>query len=116
MRKAIPLSFVIGQSQTGTAQMNEQLTPVGVVITGSSISGSLVSFLGSDDGASFYSVFNSSSTEVTLTTTSSARSYALDPNAFLGWNHIKARLGTSGSAKLQATYDQGILLLCKTIK
>jgi len=116
MRKTVTKTFVVGQSQTDAIQLNELFTLVGVAISGSKISGSLISFLGSEDGTNFYPVFDNSSVEVTLTTTTVSRIYAVDPNAFLGLNYLKARLGTSGSANLQAIANQDILFLCATIK
>jgi len=116
MRKSVSATFAVGASQTDAIQLNENYTLTGITVSGSVISGSLVSFLVSNDGSIFYPLFNSSSTEVSLTVTSASRGLAVDPNAFLGWTFIKARLGTSGSAKLQATYAAPITFELKTIK
>lgn len=93
-------SIVVGQSQSNAIQLND-LTAVGLT-TGSNISGSMLSFLVSVDGATFYPLYNSSGTEVTYSASSVARAYVLDRDTFLAWNFIKLREGTSGSAILQA--------------
>lgn len=116
MRKSVTGNFVVGSSQTDTIQLNENYTLAGVTISGSVISGSLISFLVSDDGTNFYSLYDSSSAEVTLTVTSASRCYAVNPNSFLQWNFVKAVLGTSGSVKLQATYAEPIIFELMTMK
>lgn len=110
--KSIPATFVVGQTETDIIQLNEGGL-AGLTITGSKVSGSLVSFLVSSDGVNFFPLFNSANTEVTLTVTTAARSYALDPTEFAPWLYVKARLGTSGSAKAQAVADQPIVLVVK---
>jgi hypothetical protein len=116
MRKSVNGVFTIGLSETDAIQLNELYTVDGFTITGSCITGSLVSFLVSNDSSNFYPLMNSSSAEVTLTVSASARSFATNWEAFLPWNFVKARLGSSGSAKLQATYNQPVIFECKTIK
>jgi hypothetical protein len=115
-RKPISKNFAAGESQTEAIQLNEQFTLTGITITGSKISGSLMTFLVSDDGTNYYPLYDSSSAEVSLTTTTEARSYALYPFSFLSWNFVKGRLGTTGSPVLQATVDQEIIFNCKTIE
>jgi len=110
--KSIPTTFVVGQTETSAIQMNEAVL-TGLVVTGSKISGSLVSFLVSSDGVNFFPLFDDTNTEIVVTVTSSARSYALDPINFAPWLYVKARLGTSGSAKAQAVADQAIILIAK---
>jgi hypothetical protein len=100
-------SFIIGQSQTGTAQLNAE-TLSGFTITGSKITGTSVTFLVSDDGTNFYPLYDKDSTEVVLTTTTAARSYSVDMGTFYPWNFVKARLGTSASAVLQSGADQSV--------
>lgn len=116
MRKTVTQTFAVGASQTGIVQLNDTYTLTGITITGSSTTGSLITILGSYDGVNFYPVYNSSSAEVSLTSGSVAKSYALDPNAFLSYDFVMARLGTSGSPKLQATANEEILFHLKTIK
>lgn len=105
LQRIISGSFVVGQSQTNAVTLNE-LTLVGFTITGSSISGSQVSFLVSTDGTDYYPLINSSGTEITITSGSIAKAYDLDEATFFPWNFVKARLGTSASAVLQATNNQ----------
>lgn len=93
-------SFVVGQSQTNPIIINEN-TLLGLIVTGSTISGSLVSFLVSTDGITYYPLFDSTNAEVTLTVGSTAKAYSLNHELFEPWNFVKVRLGTSGSAKLQ---------------
>jgi hypothetical protein len=116
LRKSLSGNFAVGTSETDAIQLNELYTLTGVIITGSYTSGSLMSFLGSDDGTNFYPIYNSSSLEITITTTSASRCYSINPDDFLGYNFIKARLGSSGSAKNQATQPQPIIFTLKTIK
>lgn len=100
-------SFVVGQSQTSAIMTNEN-SLLGLIITGSSISGSLVSFLVSNDGATYYPLYDYNNTEVTITVGSSVKAYNLNPDIFKPWDYIKVRLGTSASAKLQAGVDTPI--------
>ena len=116
LRKNISGNFAIGSSTTDVIQLNENYSLAGIIITASYVSGSLMSFIGSDDGVTFYPIYNSSSAEVTLTVTSASRCYSLNPNDFLGFNFIKARLGTSGSAKNQVTQPQPVVFTLKSIK
>jgi hypothetical protein len=116
MRKTVTQTFTVGASQTDVVQLNDIYTLTGVTITGSSTTGSLITILGSSDGVTFYPVYNSSSAEISLTSGSTAKTYALDPNAFLSYDFVKARLGTSGSPKLQTTANEEILFHLKTIK
>ncbi len=103
-------SFLVGQSQTGIVKTNEGVL-TGFLISGSVITGSLVTFLVSRDGTNFYPLYNYDSTEVSLTVTTAARAYSLNPNEFMGWDYAKARLGSSASAVLQATYDEGVVFV-----
>jgi len=100
-------TFVVGQSETSAIKLNER-TVTGFIVSGSTITGTEVTFLVSFDGTTFYPLYDYDSTEVSITVASSARGYNLNPLLFTPWNHIKARLGTSASAVLQATYDTGV--------
>jgi hypothetical protein len=100
-------TFVVGQSQTGIIKLNERVL-TGVIISGSTTTGSLVTFLVSNNGTNFYPLYDSTGTEVSLTVTTAARAYNLNPEVFMPWNYVKARLGTSGSAVLQTIRDSGI--------
>lgn len=110
--KSIPATFVVGQTETEIISLNEGSLS-GIVISGSNITGSLVSFLVSSDGTNFFPLFNESNTEVTLVVSSTPKAYALATQNFIGWLYIKARLGTSGSAKAQSGSSQPIILLAK---
>jgi hypothetical protein len=100
-------TFVVGQSETSTIKLNERVL-TGVIITGSTTSGSLITFLVSENGTDFYPLYDSTGTEVYLTVTTVGRAYNLNPEVFMPWNYVKARLGTSSSAVLQATRDSEI--------
>lgn len=102
-----PATITVGSTESSFIRLNERAA-TGLIVTGSVISGSLVSFLVSNDGVSYYPLYDSSSTEVSLVVTSASRAYNLNPEAFMGWNFIKVRLGTSASAKAQATYPAGV--------
>ena len=103
-------TFVVGQSQTEAVSLNEK-TLSGVILSGSSISGSSLSFLVSVDGSNFYPLFNNSNQEVILTVGGASKAYNLDPDVFKAWLHVKARLGTSGSAVLQAGINQSVIFI-----
>jgi len=113
LRKTVTDSFAVGASETSVVQMNELYTLSGLILSASYVTGSLVSFLGSMDGDSYLPIFNSNSAEVTLTVTGAARFYSVNPSDFSGWNFIKARLGTSGSAKLQAVQPEPVTFVLK---
>ena len=107
-RKTIASSFVVGQTTNGAITLNNS-TLMGVTISGSKITGTAMTFTVSTDGTNYYALYDDTSTEVSLTVTTAARSYIIDPKAFLPWSFVKARLGTSASAVAQATADQAIL-------
>jgi hypothetical protein len=102
-------TVTVGNTESNVIYLNETV-PMGLIVTGSVITGSLVSFLVSNDGVNFYPLYDSSSTEVSLAVSTTPRAYSLNPEAFMGWNFVKARLGTSGSAKAQKTYDTSLEL------
>jgi hypothetical protein len=104
-------TFVAGATATGTqttaVTLNEKVL-TGIVVSGSIITGSYITFLVSNDGTTFYPLYDSSNTEVTLIPTSASRAFNVNPENFLPWSFVKARLGTSASPKAQATYDTTI--------
>jgi len=102
-------TFVSGSSQTGAVFLNE-MTLTGVIITGSSMTGTTVTFLVSHDGKTYYPLYDSDSTEVGLTVSASPRGYNLNPTAFMPWNFVKARLGNSASA-VAATADASVVFI-----
>ena len=99
-----------GSTQSDRLLLNETV-PCGLIVTGSVITGSLVTFLVSNDGTNFYPLYDSTSTEVSIVVSTTPRAYSLNPEAFMGWAYIKGRLGTSGSPKVQQSYDAEIKLI-----
>jgi len=106
--------FTVGQSQTEAVTLNEK-TLTGLIIAGSSITGTKITFLVSTDGSSFYPLYDNVSEEVTLTVGGSARGYGLDPKSFMAWGFVKARLGTSASAVSQAGVNTPVILIADSI-
>ena len=95
----------VGQTTSGSIYLNEGAL-TGLYISGSVITSTTLTFLASNDnGINFGALYDSDSTEVSLSVTSaSIRSYALNPADFMSFDVIKLRLGTSASAVAQATY------------
>lgn len=107
-RRTIPDNFLIGQTTSGSISLNAGML-TGITITGSKVTGTSITFTVSQDGSNFYPLYDSDSTEVSLTVTTAARSYNVEPRIFIGWPWVKARLGNSASAVAQATANQEIL-------
>jgi len=107
-RRTLTSDFIVGQTTSGSIVLNNS-TLMGVTISGSKITGTKMTFVVSTDGTTYYSLYDDTSTEVSLTVTTAARSYIIDPKAFLPWSFVKARLGTSASAVAQAVANQAIL-------
>lgn len=103
-------TILIGNTQSNSIFLNETV-PTGFIVSGSVITGSLVSFLVSTDNTNFYPLYDNTSTEVSLVVTSASRAYSLSPEAFMGWGFVKFRLGTSASAKAQATYNAELKII-----
>jgi len=114
LRDVITGSFVIGQSQTNSILMNEN-TLVGLTVTGSYLTASEITFLVSTDNTNFYPMYNSSSTELSITTGSYARSYSLDAESFFAWDYVKARQGNSASAVNQTEKDIDVKFITKRL-
>lgn len=102
-------SFLVGQTETNTVFLNEGVL-TGIVIAGSTITGSTLTFLVSHDGQTFYPLYDSDSTEVTLTVAGSPRGYNLNPSTFMPWNFVKGRLGNSASA-VAATSNASLVFI-----
>jgi hypothetical protein len=96
-------SIVVGQTQSNAIQLNEG-TLCGIT-TGSNVTGTVMTFMVSDDGTSFFPLYDPTSTEVSLTITTAARAYSLSLQNFYPWNFVKARLGNSASSVAQATVN-----------
>lgn len=103
-------TVAVGNTVSDIIYLNETI-PTGFIVSGSVITGSLVSFMVSNDGTNFYPLYDSSSTEVSLTVSTTPKAYSLNPEVFMGWNFVKARLGTSGSPKAQSGYAAQIELI-----
>ena len=110
--KSIPATFVVGETETEAFSLNEGSLS-GIIISGSNITGSLVSFLVSSDGTNFFPLFSESNVELTLVVSSTPKAYALTSESFGGWRFGKIRLGTSGSAKAQSGSPQPITIIAK---
>ena len=108
--KSIPATFVVGETETEAISLNEG-SLAGIIISGSNITGSLVSFLVSSDGTNFFPLFNESNAEVAITVSSTPKAYAFSSGNFGSWLFVKARLGTSGSAVLQAGINQSVIFI-----
>jgi len=104
-------TLIAGATATGTQSdivtLNEKVL-TGVIVSGSIITGSYITFLVSNDGTTFHPLYDSNNTEVTLIPTSASRAFNVNPENFLPWSFVKARLGTSASPKAQATYNTTI--------
>ena len=114
LRDVITGNFVIGQSQTNSILMNEN-TLVGVIVTGSYLTASEITFLVSDDNTTFYPMYDSSSAELSITTGSYARGYSLDAESFFAWDYIKARQGNSASPVNQITKNIDMKFITKRL-
>ena len=113
-RKSITGTFAVGQSETEVIQLND-MNLLGIVITGSYLTGTKMTFLGSEDGTNFYSVYDDTATEVSLTLASASRCHSILPQNFLPWHFIKGRLGTAASAVLQTTQPQPVKFICEDL-
>ena len=107
-------SVVIGQTTSNAIFLNENVTPVAIT-TGSDITATTLTFLVSNDGVNYNSLYDDTSTEVSITVTSAARSYRLNPLNFWPFNSLKVREGTSASAVAQKTSNAPSKLVAKTL-
>jgi hypothetical protein len=115
LQKIIDTTIVTGSTVTDSIKLNE-LMLVGLISTGSYMSGSMVSFLVSIDDVTFLPLYNSDGTEVTFSSTNGKiQAWALDPNDFYAWNFIKVREGTSASAIAQATQPLPLKIVAKAV-
>jgi hypothetical protein len=107
-------SFVLGNTTTNTFIMGENHCPIGFS-SGSTLNGTTMTFLVSDsDSGPFLPLYDDNSIEVSLTITTAARAYRLDPLDFWPWSRIKLRLGTSASA-VAATSTTAVSLYTRDI-
>ena len=97
-------SIVVGGSVSNPITLNENT--VAGITAGSSLTATTLTFLVSMDNVNYYSLYDNTSTEVSLTLVSgSSRAYALSASSFFPWNFVKLREGNSASAVNQATVD-----------
>jgi hypothetical protein len=111
-----PISGVIsiGSTTSGVLKLNEINNPVGLT-AGSGLTATTLTFLVSNDNATYTPLYDNTSTEVSLTSASVGRSWALDIPTFYGWNFMKVREGTAASAVAQATVDVNISVATRNI-
>lgn len=105
-------SIVVGATTSNPIILN-QMTPVALLTSASVITGTTVTFLVSADGTNYVPLYDETTTEVSLTFSGSPRAWGLPIKNLFGWTSMKVRLGTSASAKAQATYDAPLTLLCE---
>lgn len=103
-RNSISGSIVVGQT-TSNALFLDNKAPVALVLSGSVVTGTKLSFLVSNDDATYLPMYDETSTEFSLTVTNAARVYSLPATKFWGWNSMKVYEGVSASAVAQATYN-----------
>ena len=106
-------SIAIGSSTTDPVVMN-QMTLCGI-ITGSTLSASTLSFLVSNDGDTYYPLFGTSGSEITISASPMARGYALETGNYFPWQFVKLREGTSASAVLQASNNADVTFLLRSL-
>lgn len=93
-------SIVAGQTTSNPILLNDFFT--WGIVTGSNVTASTLSFLGSADGITYVPVYAKESTEITLTSTSgSYKGFVLNPVDFAPYNWLKVREGTAASAVVQ---------------
>jgi hypothetical protein len=106
IKKVENLTLGIGATETSVIGLNGAV-PVGIVVSGSSLTASKLTFLVSNDNSNFYSLYDQTA-EISVTTGSYLRAYSLDWTKMQGWKFMKIRSGTSASAVAQATIATGI--------
>jgi hypothetical protein len=107
-------SIVIGQSQSNALVLGENHAPVAIT-TGSNITATTLTFLTSNDNVTFTPLYDNTGTEVSLTSGSFARTYALDVTTFYNSAYLKLRGGTSASAVNQTAVNTPFVLVTRYI-
>jgi hypothetical protein len=105
-------TIVVGASQSDAIKMNQYMLTG--ITTGSYLTSTSLTFLGSDDGVTYYPLYNSSG-EVLYTLSGSPMALSVDPLTFFGWNYLKLRRGNNGSPINQVIADAPINLILKEI-
>ena len=83
--------------------------------TGSTCTNNALTFLVSNDDATYYPLYDNTSTEVSITGSQIPRAYSLDAVTFWPWQFVKIRQGTSASALAQLTWPAVITLSLQQI-
>ncbi len=77
-----------------------------------------ITFKVSNDGVTYYPLFDSSGTEVSIPSasiaTAESRAFSLDPAVFVGWKHIKIQSGVNALAVAQ-TPARTIILIFREV-
>ena len=107
-------SVAVGQTMSRPFNLGENKTPVGIT-TGSNITGTALTFLVSNDNVTYVSLYDETSTEVSLTITTAARGYALPLPQTWPWKFMKVRLGTSASSVAQTLVTTNFTLVTRAI-
>ena len=107
-------SVVVGQTTSNRIILGENNTPVGIT-TGSNITGTVLTFLVSNDNITYVPLYDDTSTEDSLTVTTDARAYSFLPTQTWPWRFIKIREGNSASAVAQATVNTLFTIVSKKL-
>lgn len=86
--------------------------PIGIVMPAAWTAANLTFQASADGGTTWVNLYTSDGTELTVTA-STSRYITLDPNTWVGVNHLKIRSGTSGSAVNQSA-DRALTLVTRT--
>jgi hypothetical protein len=95
-------TIAVGSTTTNSITLNEY-SLAAITTTGSVLTATTLSLLVSHDGTNFYPLYDRTS-EVTISASGVARSYAIEPTLTYPFQFVKIREGTSASAVAQATY------------
>jgi hypothetical protein len=98
MARAITVNIATGGSLSAAGQSVGNAL-VGIVMPAAWTTANLT-FQVSQDGVTYQELYDNTGTAVTVTTAASY-THALAPAAWMGFNYIKVRSGTSGSAVTQ---------------
>jgi hypothetical protein len=113
LKSVASVTLEVGDTISSTISLNGW-TPTGLIVSGSSLTASKLTFLVSNNDLDFYSLYDQTA-EISVTTGSYLRAYSLDWTKMQGWKFMKIRSGTSASAVAQATIATGIEVNIKEI-
>lgn len=104
---AVPLTIVSGQQTSASNRTGFKSTPVAVIFP-AAMTGTGITFEVSDDGVTFYPLYNSSGALVSITKVNGAY-HALNPTDFAGVQEVKIKSsGNEGS-------DRVFKLICRDV-